>query len=364
MTKRRNPFPGVTRTVDRHGTLRWRFRRGGVDCYLPGPYASAEFRAAYDAACKARPVRSAAKPGTLSWLIESYLASRKFSELAPASRASQRRQFDWLRQTAGHLPFAMCRTRDVAALMDRKDGPTAANTVAKRLSSLFAYAQSLDLMTHNPARHVERRKVTGDGYHTATEAEVAAYRARHPTGTRERLALELAINIGPARQDLCRLGWQNVAGATIRYARHKTKVEAELPILPELAAELRHVPRDRLLFLVTAEGRPFTVAGFGNAFRDWCDQAGLTRCTVHSFRKFAATRLAEAGASEFQIMAVLAHSTPKEAARYAKKASRKALGAGALALLPGAEREQDLSNPLVRLDKRAIQDTDRKPKNA
>lgn len=47
MTRRRNPFPGVTRVTNRHGKVRWRFRRGGFTCYLPGPYASAEWRAAY-----------------------------------------------------------------------------------------------------------------------------------------------------------------------------------------------------------------------------------------------------------------------------------------------------------------------------
>lgn len=364
MIRRRNPFPGVTRATDRHGRVRWRYRRGGVDCYLPGPYGSPEFRAAYEAAANARPVRSTARPGTLAWLIEHYLGSRKFAELAPATRASQRREFDWLRQTAGAYPFAQCRTRDVAALMDKKEGPNAANTVAKRLSTLFGYAQSLDLMIHNPARYVDRRKVTGEGYHTATAAEVEAFRDHHPSGTRARLALELLINTAAARQDLCRLGWQNVAGGAIRYARHKTKVEAELPILPELAAELRQVPRDRLLFLITAEGRPFTVAGFGNAFREWCDQAGLSRCTVHSFRKRAATRLAEAGASEFEVMAVLAHSTPKEAARYTKKASRKALGASALARLPGADGERFESNPGDGLGKMDPQAHEKAKKNA
>ena len=48
--KRRNPFPGVSRVTDRHGEVRFRFRRKGFDTYLPGPYASAEFRAAYEAA--------------------------------------------------------------------------------------------------------------------------------------------------------------------------------------------------------------------------------------------------------------------------------------------------------------------------
>lgn len=362
--KRRNPFPGVTRTTDRHGNVRFRFRRGGVDCYLPGPYGSAEFRAAYEAGMAAKPIRSTARPGSLGWLIESYLASRKYADLAPASRASQRREFDWLRKIAGDLPFAQCRTRDVAALMDKKEGPQAANTVAKRLSVLFGYAQSLDLMHHNPARHVERRKIAGDGYHTATSDEVQRFRDRHPTGTKARLALELAINTGAARQDLGRLGWQNIAGGVISYTRQKTKVGAEVPILPELAEELRQVPRDRLLFLLTDEGHPFTTGGFGNKFRDWCDQAGLTGCTVHSFRKFAATRLAEAGATEFQIMAVLAHSSPKEAARYAKKAQRRTMAASAFALLPGADREQNLSNLRTGLDKLPVQHSERKDKNA
>ena len=300
----------------------------------------------------------------MGWLIESYLSSRKFADLAPATRTGQRRDYDWLRKVAGHYPFAQCRTRDVSKLMDLKAGAVAANTVAKRLSSLFAYAQSLDLMTHNPARHAERRKVAGDGFHTATAAEVEAFRARHPTGTRERLSLELAINTGAARQDLARLGWQNVTGDAIRYTRHKTKVEAVLPILPDLAAELAQVPRDRLQFLITAEGRPFTVAGFGNAFRDWCDLAGLPGCTAHSFRKFAATRLAEAGASEFEVMSVLAHSTPKEAARYVAKARRETMGAAALARLPGADGERNLSNPVDRLDKPAPQGAESKAKNA
>lgn len=364
MTRRRNPFPGVTRSTDRHGKVRWRFRRGGVSCYLPGPYGSAEFRAAYEAACNARPIRSAARPGSLEWLIESYLASRKFAELAPASRASQRREFDWLRSMAGDLPFARCRSRDVAALMDRKAGAVAANTVAKRLSVLFGYAQSLDLMHHNPARHVDRRKVTGEGYHTATAAEIEAFRARHPSGTKARLALELAMNTGAARQDLCALGWRNISGGKIVYTRRKTRIATELPILPALAAELTQVPRDRLLFLTTAEGAGHTAAGFGNAFADWCAQAGIPHCSIHSFRKALATQIAEAGGSEFQVMAVLAHASPKEAARYTRKAERARLVESAFAHLAGSEGEQNLSNPIVRLDKAAAQPTERKGKNA
>ena len=52
-------------------------------------------------------------------------------------------------------------------------------------------------------------------------------------------------------------------------------------------------------------------------------EAGLApRCTAHGLRKWGATRLAEVGTSENEIMAFLAHSTPREAARYTRRQSR------------------------------------------
>ena len=177
MTKK-NPFPGVTKVTDRHGKARWRYRAKGFSCYIPGPYGSAEFRAAYEAARaqgKRPPVAGAAR-GTLSWLIAAYLDSARFRNLAASSRASQRRQFDWLRDQAGDLPFACFAVRHVEALMERKTGPAAANAVAKRLSSLFAYACRMGHMAANPAAVAEKHKVLPGGYHTWTEGEVDKFR--------------------------------------------------------------------------------------------------------------------------------------------------------------------------------------------
>lgn len=50
MRRRNDPFPGVTRAVDRHGKPRWRFQRSRFSAHLPGVYGSVEFRAAYEAA--------------------------------------------------------------------------------------------------------------------------------------------------------------------------------------------------------------------------------------------------------------------------------------------------------------------------
>lgn len=351
MKRSRNPFPGVARVKGRHGRPRWRYRRHGVDVYLPGPYGSPEFRAAYEAAEAMRPVRSTAARGSIAWLVEDYLASARFADLAQSSRYAQRKQFDWPREVAGDLPFGRMQTRHVKALLNRKAGPEAANGIRKRLSALFDHARRIGLMTWNPARLARRRRTGGDGFHTRTAAEVEAFRHRHPAGSKARLGLELILNTGAARQDVCRMGWQNVAGGRIRYRRGKTRVEANLPILEPLAADLAHVPRARLIFLCTDDGRPYTVASFGNLFAQCCADAGLAHCSAHGLRKATATMLAERGATEHEIAAFLAHSSPREAATYTRMARRATLGDSAMAKLTGANPERVLSNLSGGLDK-------------
>ncbi len=145
--KRRNPFPGVTRAPDRHGKVRWRFRRRGFTCYLPGLYGSVAFRAAYEAALKgARPdgrtLAPVAAPGSFEALIRAYLSSPRFMSLAAITRRQLAADMDWLRTEIGDLPVRSFEPRHVEALMSKRAGPTAANRVKIRLSTLFNYAGS------------------------------------------------------------------------------------------------------------------------------------------------------------------------------------------------------------------------------
>lgn len=110
-----------------------------------------------------------------------------------------------------------------------------------------------------------------------------------------------------------------------------------LPIRPELRAALEAGPTGDLSWLVTAYGKPFTAAGFGNKFRDWCNQAGLPHCSAHGLRKAAATRLAEAGATEQQIMAITGHRTSAQVTSYTRAANQRKLAEQAMALGNAAE---------------------------
>jgi integrase len=105
--------------------------------------------------------------------------------------------------------------------------------------------------------------------------------------------------------------------------------------------------------LVTEFGAPFTAAGFGNWFRDRCNEAGLKHCSFHGLRKAAATRLAEAGCTTEQIKAVTGHATLKEVGRYTKAADQARLARQALEVQLRSEGEQKLSNLDTRLDKTA-----------
>jgi integrase len=110
-------------------------------------------------------------------------------------------------------------------------------------------------------------------------------------------------------------------------------VQSEKPWLPEIDQIVKASPCGDLTFLVTEYGKPFTAAGFGGWFRDRCDEAGLPQCSAHGLRKMGATRAAENGATEHQLMAIFDWKTPGQARVYTEKARRKKLAGGAMSLL-------------------------------
>ena len=75
-----------------------------------------------------------------------------------------------------------------------------------------------------------------------------------------------------------------VKDGTLSMKRQKTGVQFDIPLLPELVAELALHPMkpEQPTYLVTGAGKPFTAAGFGGWFRERCDEAGLKHCTAYA----------------------------------------------------------------------------------
>lgn len=164
-----------------------------------------------------------------------------------------------------------------------------------------------------------------------------------------RLAFALLLYTGQRRSDVMRFGRQHVRNGWLKFTQHKNRrakpATLEIPIVSELHSIIDASPCGDLTFLVNRFGRPFTSAGFGNKFRQWCDEAGLKHCSAHGLRKAAAARLAELGASEHEIMAVTGHRTSKEVTRYTRAARQKILAGRAMARLT-ADQTGNKSVPL------------------
>ena len=189
------------------------------------------------------------------------------------------------------------------------------------------------MLEHNPCFGIKPLKITSDGYHAWTDAEIVQFLERHHEGGMARLALLLALYTGQRRSDVIRMGWKDIEDGYIKVRQEKTKAHLGIPIAPALAEAIKGMPRDRDTFLVTAQGQPFTSAGIGNWFRKRCDEAGLHHCSMHGLRKAAARRLAEAGCTDRQIMSITGHKTAQEVGRYTRSAEQMKLAEQAMGLL-------------------------------
>jgi integrase len=286
---------------------------------------------AYEAATKGDGSRikiaaSRTKLGTVNDAIVRYLASQVFAALAPSTRAMRRAVLERLRSEHGDKRIGKLEAEHVKRLLT-KMRPWAQRNWLKTLRGLAAFCLTEHLIDTDPTDTVKlaKAKDTG-GFEPWPLAAIHLYRAFHPLGTRPRLALELLYGTMAARSDMVRLGPQHVQGGIISFRRRKTTVAVDIPMLPELAEATEAMPKAKhLAFLVTERGQPFTAAGFGNWFRDRCNEAGIPDLSAHGLRKAGATRLGECGATDHEIMSWGGWKTLREVQRYTEAANRKRL---------------------------------------
>ena len=202
----------------------------------------------------------------------------------------------------------------------------------KILRILIRHAINIGWLKHDPSLGIKRPK-TGE-IRSWTDAEIATFEARWPIGTKQRLAFALLLYTGQRRSDVHRVTWADVTGPSIRVVQQKTGRKLAIPLHHQLVAVLATTDRNHLTIINTEHGQPFTVDGFSQWMRHAITEAGLPlECQPHGLRKAAGRRLAEAGCTAHEIMAVLGHTTLAEAERYTKEADRRRGGRAAIAKL-------------------------------
>lgn len=336
----------VVEDVDRYETARYYLRiKGRKKVKLPGIPWTPKFMSAYEEALNGSDLKSSEPlPQTWRWLCVQFFAS--FGKVPTSYDMVQKRRleatFDEPTRPGspdkfGDMPLSMFGKKAVRVLRDRKAStPEGANNRLKAIRNVFNWANKEieDFKYGNPGRLVEKLAHETDGYYTWTIDDVRQFQERHPSGTKARLALALGLWAGgPRRVDLVRLGPQMIRNGVLKYKSAKSGAVIELPILPELQAEIDAAQKGHLTFLVTEFGKPFTANGFGNWFRRRCREAGLPKCTPHGMRKAGATIAAENGATDAQLQALFGWETARMAAHYRKQAQQRRLAADAINLI-------------------------------
>jgi integrase/recombinase XerD len=330
-------FKYVVEDVDRYGNIRLYVRvPGRPKVRLRAKFGTDEFVASYttalDGHLQAPRQAQAAKRGSFRHLCIRYYASATFDALDRATQSWRRRALDAICVKHADKPTALMLPRHVRQLRDElKSSPGAANQRLKALKALFAWAceDEPELAPQNPTLGVKKIKYATRGHHSWNADEVEQFRAKHLIGSKARLAAELLLYTGGRREDAVRLGPQHVRNGRVRFVQakneHRAPIEVDIPLHPKLGAAIAATRSEHLTFLVTEYGKPYTPAGFGNAMRDWCDQANLHHCSAHGLRKACATALAEAGATAHEIASVTGHQSLEEIERYTRDAKRKLL---------------------------------------
>lgn len=337
--------------ADRHGKIRYRFRRRGWPSpYLPGEPGSAEFHRAYAAIIEggprvAEPVASTQKvtPRSLDDLVVRHKKSMRWNRNKPRTQLNQSRilarfmdRCDAKGRRYGERPVASVTVAWLENIYRQmNDTPGAANNLRKILCGLMdtACRMSPPWREDNPAR-LSGKFSDGEGFHEWTDAEIEQYRAHHAIGTMARLTLELALNTAARLCNVSQIERDHVVDGMILVNHVKGNHDTAVPMLATTKVALDALPAAPIRFLITTQyGKPFSVDGLGNKMRQWCDEASLPQCTMHGLRKAMSRHLAEGGATDAEGQAVTGQKKPATFANYRAKANRSALAMKAVSNL-------------------------------
>ena len=347
-------FPGLLREVLPSGNVRWRVRKAGDKTtrillhVTPDHPRFGEHYHAARAGVQLPPEPEAPKAvrGSVGWLVDLYIAAMqdmlKNGDLHKAT-VHQRTQFIlWFASEAGEYKAAMPQAQ-LFRLRDKKAStPGAADNFIKSVRAMYSWGMTRGYVVENPAAGMKKVN-RGTGATAWTIADLKQFRERHPQGTMAHLALSLYTFTACRLGDVYRLGradeverdgvlwleWQPEKRGSAR---------VRIPMLPPLIASIRAQKVVGPTYLLTGQGKPFASKNaFSNKFGEWVREAGLTDRSSHGIRKAAGELMAEAGASQYEVMSVHGHTNAKTSEVYTSGADRARLAASAMQRLSAME---------------------------
>jgi integrase len=230
--------------------------------------------------------------------------------------------------------------REIRDLPEFADKPSVADMTVERFAQVWDYAREflradLKLNGLNPGRRIAKAH--------QGESESAPIWPNELCAQFERLENRdlvtfyyLARYTGQRRSDLANMRWEHIAGGEMFVAQEKTGARIWVPMPARLRDYLSAWPRTGPYIVMSPkrDGQPWRETSITNEIKKATLKLGFTTTdskgarrgySPHGLRHLCGKELAEAGASDRQIGAVLGHATMKMVAVYVKAAEQRRL---------------------------------------
>ena len=203
---------------------------------------------------------------------------------------------------------------------------TVSTELANHINRFFRWCRDNEFVKKLPAKIKIKPIRAAIGHNRWTEKDITNFRRKWPCGSWERLCMEVLLASGARAGDALNFDSSNlIQGNQLKYISGKTGVQVHIQLPKHVTALLFHVKHGWPLIYNSYKGDKIKYNTFYGRFRKACKAAGIKK-TAHGLRKTFATRLAEQGKTEYEIMAAGGWKTPTVAALYVKEFERSQAG--------------------------------------
>jgi integrase len=349
-------YAGVNLKKDRHGGIAYAYHRK-TKTRLRSPVGTPEFDAELTKLNGLIEQRNDPLYGSLAGLFDDYRESADFKNLSPRTKGDYEKIFRYLRPGAEKKLLLSFRARDALTIRDAtaaKHKQHFANYCMSVLRSVLNWAKTYDYIETNPLAGLHRLKLKRPHGMPKANRRWAPFECDEVLEAASggvKVALALGMFAGMREGDALRVTRLNYDGHRLTWVQGKTGDPVRLPvaqrlkvILDEALAARPHDCVEHLQLVLNQRGRPYKPNGFRTML--WRLIHGLevegkvmAGLTFHGLRHTAATTLAELGANQHEIAALLGHRSLVMAALYSAEADREKLGEAAIIRLNPRHRE-------------------------
>lgn len=334
------PLPKYVFRQERNGGRVYHyFRRQGLYTRLPDDPASHDFAIRYGQLLESisLPSAKAMKPGSVKALIAEFKRAPEFLSLESKTQTGYARSLDKLAIALGEFQARRIKRHHIIRIRNAAFGGKrrAADDFVAAVSRTFSIGVDLGYCDTNPAARI-KRIADSESYLPWPEAARDRFERSNPPPhllTGYTISVWTGMRLGDVLK-LARTRYDG-AGFSVRYrkTRKSNPTDGYIPAFSKLRAYIADRAWPHLLFITTDTGEQFDESTYGKQFAKHLLAIGLDGYTFHGLRHSTGKALAEAGATDAEIQAILMHKTRQMVERYTKGARQKNLAESAMAKL-------------------------------